>query len=92
MNKLRICPKSVPKWIAFFLLFIVFHPAMATAEDEFQSFTETSSDVSVAEGSDEFAAFNEFESFEQNDNASVSCGSCSGDHSTCANKNGEKLV
>ena len=91
MNKSRICPKNVPKWIAFFLLFIVFHPVMATAEDEFQAFTETSSDVSVTEGGDEFATFDEFESFEQNDSTSVSCGSCSGDHSTCASKKSENL-
>ena len=87
----KICPKNVPKWIVFFLIFIVYQPVPATAADEFMAFTKTSSDSQNSESGDEFAAFDEFESFAQNDSISVSRESCGGDHSMCNKKKGENL-
>lgn len=88
---LKICPKCVPKWIFFFLILIVFKPVQAFSDDEFSTFTENAANSQHSETNDEFAAFDEFESFGQIDLIVTSHESCSGEHGQCKSKNGENL-
>lgn len=87
----KICPKNVPKWLVFFLIFFVFQVTPAFSDEEFSSFNEIASDSPGAEANDEFTSFDEFSSFEQNDSIVSTHKSCGGDHLECKNKKAENL-